>query len=172
VRELPVARGWEPLAAMSPTGSRYSSYNVFLLDPNYLALFGALQTTYRFFLQSTGLRSKPRFLQSWFNVHRYGQNLHRHLHDATLIGTVAARTEGSVTSYGPSPTADETDYRLPLLDGQLIVTTGRLHYHEVSVWHDEQNPRISYAFDIVEAKDWSSSQVLIPFDDGGDSASA
>jgi hypothetical protein len=164
ILNLSVAKGWENSAAQNPTGSRYAAYNAFLLDPSLLDLFLALRATYRFLISSIQVKPQPCYLQSWFNIHRAGQNLHRHEHMARFIGSFSAHAEGSVTRWGASPVTDESDYQLENRDGLLTVTVGRKHYHEVSLWQDQDRPRVSYAFDIVDQSAWRDDRVLIPFD--------
>jgi len=149
VTELPVAEGWLEKSAENPTGSRYKSYNSFALDGETELLRRALGATYGFLREQIGAPAEPVSVQSWYNVHRAGQRLHRHVHGARYIGSFCAYGEGSVTRYGASVETDESDYPLPNHDGQLLVTLGRNHYHEVSVWEDAVHPRVSYAFDIV-----------------------
>jgi hypothetical protein len=149
VTGLSVAEGWLERAAENPTGSRYKSYNSFELHPEMGLLLRALRETYGFLRGQIGAPRVPVSVQSWYNVHRAGQRLHRHVHEARYIGSFCAYGEGSFTRYGPSAETDESDYALPNHDGQLLVTLGRNHYHEVSVWEDEAHPRVSYAFDIV-----------------------
>lgn len=164
ITQLAVTRGWEGMAEANPTTARYSKYNVFLLDPRCLPLYFALRSMYRFMLETTGNPNTPRVIQGWCNVHRKGQHLHRHEHDATYIASFAAFAEGSTTSYGPFPVHTEHDHPFEQRDGQLIMTEGPRNFHEVSVWQREDSPRVTYAFDIYDADHWDTKHVLLPFD--------
>ena len=97
---LPVTEGWEAAASGNPTGSRYGSYNALLLDPLHTELFLGIRTTARFLREQIGLAHTPTMIQSWLNVHRAGQRLGRHSHDATLIGFFIAYGKASTTSFG------------------------------------------------------------------------
>ena len=166
VKALPVARGWEELAAENPTGARYTSYNTFLLDDRYFLLFHALQHCYRHLLQQTKTQMGPCYLKSWFNVHRAGERLVRHQHQAPFIGSFCARGEGSTTGYGHSAHSNQDDYQVENIDGQLLVTLGPRHFHEVSLWQDPERARVSYAFDINPARNGPMPSIYIPFDAG------
>lgn len=150
---LPVAPRWEDKAAENPTGSRYASYNAFRLDPELAPLLHAMSRLHRFFLQAIGAPSEPYEVRCWCNVHRAGQRLFRHSHHAQFIGTFSAHAEGSTTFYGPSPAADARDMALGHVDGQLMMTPGRRHFHEVSVWEDAERARVTLSFDIVPARE-------------------
>lgn len=168
--ELPVSEGWANQAGENPTGARYQSYNAFLLDSCTHTLYLALRTTYRFLLTSIGAENKPRLCQAWCNVHRAGQKLLRHSHKAQFIGYFAAHAEGTQTLFGPSAVADDRDFPIVNLDGQIVVTTGMGHFHEVTPWADETRHRVSYAFNIVDQGMTTKPEtnrnpsVVIPFD--------
>lgn len=158
----------EPKAKMlpwaGPYGARFSRYNIFLLDPAYLPLFLALRHTYRTFLEATKAPRSARFLRAWLNIHQAGEQIGRHLHDATFIGTFAARAEGSETRYGGSSERDEDDVVIPNVDGQLVLTVGKRHYHETSCWERSDVARVTYAFDILGEEGWRANRVQMPFD--------
>lgn len=164
ITELPVARGWKGVAGANPTTARYTSYNIFLLDPKFLPLFFALRSTYRYLLAATGAPNPPRFIQAWCNIHRENQNLHRHEHSSPYIAVFSACAEGSETRYGPFPVRTEHDRVFGHRDGQIIMTVGPMNYHEVSVWHRTDSPRVTYAFDVFETAEWDPNRVLVPFD--------
>lgn len=148
IKELPVSRGWEHREADNPTGSRYQAYNAFLLSAQCLPLYFALRATLSFFLRELRMAETFTTVTSWYNVHREGQRLQRHLHEAPFIGSFIAWGEGSTTTYGPYPKSSPYDHAFSNVDGHLLVTLGPRHHHEVSVWHDPDHPRVSYAFDI------------------------
>ena len=165
VKQLPVTQGWEKLAATNPTSARYASYNAFMLDKRCLPLFLAVRALYRFLLNSTGKANEPRYIQCWYNVHRAGQNFHRHCHESAYIGVFSACAEGSETKFGPFPISTEHDRSFSHRDGQLLLTEGGIkNYHEVSEWRREDAPRVTFAFDIIDASDWGKKRTLIPFD--------
>ena len=164
VQSLPVDPGWEKIADTNPTTSRYSSYSAFLLSPLTLPLFFAIRETYRHLLEELGKKSSPRFIQCWYNIHRIGNSLVRHKHPYAFIGTFSAYAEGSVTRYGHSRDPDESDVVIDHARGQLLVTTGQEHWHDTSIWHNPNRPRVTYAFDIVDAERWNRRQVFLPFD--------
>lgn len=168
---LPVHPKWARLMEQNPTGSRYSSYNTFLLHSSYMPLFGALKKTYDFYLEALQKSRRPTYLQSWLNIHRKNQKLSRHQHQAPVIGSFLARAEGSTTRYGLSKEISTDDQIFSNEDGVLLMTSGPGHYHEVSTWQNQDKPRVSYAFDIVDAVAWRSDKVLIPFDSLSDSTS-
>jgi hypothetical protein len=155
---------WKLISAGNPTGSRYPSYNTFMLNPGFMPLFLALRQTFRFLLEQIGQEPYSCYLGSWFNIHREGQNLHRHTHSARFIGSFAAFTEGSSTSYGPLQDSDAEDHTFYHRNGSLIVSRGGENYHQVSVWNNPEHPRVSFAFDIIDQSKWKSNSFLIPFD--------
>jgi hypothetical protein len=164
VKALPVSPGWEPVADKNPTTARYASYSAFLLSPITLPLFFAIRETYLHLLRALDQKPAPRFIQCWYNVHRGGESLFRHRHPYPFIGTFSAHAEGSETRYGKTRKASESDVIVKHVTGQLMVTTGEDHYHETSVWHDANRARVTYAFDILGAERWDSTQVFLPFD--------
>ena len=164
IKALPISPGWEPIADKNPTTARYSSYSVFLISPLTLPLFFAIRETYLHLLQALDQQPAPRFIQCWYNVHRGGESLVRHKHPYPFIGTSSAHATGSETRYGRTRQTDESDVIVKHVAGQLMVTTGEEHYHETSVWRDPDRPRVTYAFDILNAERWNSGQVFLPFD--------
>jgi hypothetical protein len=164
IKVLPVSPGWEPIAQQNPTTARYSRYSAFLLDQTALTLFFAIRETYLHLLRALDQPSAPRFIQCWYNVHRSGQSLVRHKHPYPFIGTFSAHAEGSETRYGKTRETSESDAIFKHVDGHLMVTTGEEHYHETSVWQDSSRARVTYAFDILDAKRWNPDQVFLPFD--------
>jgi len=164
VKALPISQGWEPIAEQNPTTARYASYSAFLLSPVTLPLYFAIRETYRHLLEALGQQHAPRFIQCWYNVHRGGESLIRHKHPYPFIGTFSAHSAGSYTRYGRTKEASESDAIVEHIDGQLMVTTGEDHYHETSVWQDPDRPRVTFAFDILNAERWNSRQVFLPFD--------
>jgi hypothetical protein len=164
VMQLPVSPGWQPIADKNPTTARYASYSAFLLSEATLPLFFAIRETYLCLLQVLNLRQEARFIQCWYNIHRAGDALVRHKHPYAFIGTFSAHAEGSETRYGRTRETNDSDVIVRHRKGQLMVTTGPEHYHETSVWHDPARPRVTYAFDILDAKHWHSRQMFLPFD--------
>lgn len=171
IMKLPVSRGWEKRADENTAGSRYHSYNALQADTCTISLFLALRSTYRFLLKELKAENRPRCLQAWFNVHRPGQKILRHAHVAQFIAYFAAHAEGSTTQFGPSPASTENDIFLPNVDGGLVVTVGMNHFHETSVWHDAERPRVSYGFNIADQSAHDASYdargepiAMIPFD--------
>lgn len=164
---LPVSPGWEASAQENPTGARFAHYNALLLDPAFEPLRQALRLLYRFLLESIGAPAKPRHVRSWCNIHRSGQRLGRHLHEVPYIGTFSAHAEGSTTCYGATPDAGPADWSMPHADGQLMVTVGHNHFHQVSVWTDAFRPRVTFAFDIVQldAERAARNPCFVPLDD-------
>jgi hypothetical protein len=150
-----------------PYGARFSRYNIFLLDTAYLPLFLALRHTYRTLIDDTKAPRRARFLRAWLNIHQAGEQIGRHLHDAAFIGTFAARAEGSNTRYGGTRERSDADVIIPNLDGQLVLTLGKGHYHETTAWERDDAARVTYAFDILGEDEWNANCVQIPFD--GDS---
>lgn len=164
VRALPVDPGWLTIAEQNPTTARYSSYSSFLLDPRTLPLFFAIRQTYRHLIHEMQQEPRPRFIQCWYNVHRGGESLVRHRHPYPFIGTFSAHAEDSATRYGTTRETSESDVMVEHAPGQLLLTTGPGHYHETSIWTDFERPRITYAFDIVNAEQWNPDQIFLPFD--------
>lgn len=150
--------------AASPTASRYPSYNVFLLDEQYTPLLSAIRDCYRVLVKIIDGERQERFIKSWFNVTTAGHSISRHRHRAVFIGTFSARAEGSQTRFGLSPETNEADHIVENRDGQLLLTTGMNHYHEVSSWQDQSRPRVTYAFDVINASQWRADRVQVPFD--------
>jgi hypothetical protein len=123
IKSLPVSKGWEEVAELEVASSRYKHYNALVLSLRCMPLFVAIRSTYRYFLQSIKAAERFATLQCWMNIHRTDQRLTRHTHGkAPLIGSFIARDEGSTTSYGPSPVADEQDHAFPNRDGRLLIT--------------------------------------------------
>jgi len=164
IRALPVSKGWERGAESNPTTARFSSYSVFHLSPHTLPLFFAVRETYRHLLEAMGERPAPRFIQCWYNIHRVGHSIPRHAHTYPFIGVFSANAQGSVTRYGETREDSAGDVFVEHAPGQVFITTGPGHYHTTSSWHDEQRPRITYAFDIIDADQWKPTQVFLPFD--------
>ena len=161
---LPVSKGWERGAESSPTTARFGSYSVFRLSPYTLPLFFAIRETYRYLLEALGQPPAPRFIQCWYNIHSVGYSITRHTHTYPFIGVFSANARGSVTRYGETREDSENDVFVEHAPGQVFLTTGQGHYHTTSPWHDEKRARITYAFDIIDANQWKSSQVFLPFD--------
>jgi len=164
VKTLPITPGWEPIADKNPTTARYSRYSAFLISPLTLALFFAIRETYTHLLQALGQDSRPRFIQCWYNIHRGGESLVRHKHPYPFIGTFSAHAAGSQTRYGKTRETSDADLVVEHVDGLLMITTGEDHYHETSVWEEQERPRVTYAFDILNAERWNAKQVFVPFD--------
>jgi hypothetical protein len=164
IRALPVSKGWERGADSNPTTARFSSYSVFLLSPHTLPLFFAIHETYRYLLKALGQQPAPRFIQCWYNIHRVGQSIPRHSHTYPFIGVFSANAKGSVTRYGETREDAEEDVFVEHAPGQVFLTTGPGHYHTTSPWHDEERARVTFAFDIINADQWKSGQVFLPFD--------
>lgn len=164
IHALPVSKGWERAAESNPTTARFSSYSVFHLSPDTLPLFFAIRETYRYLLEALGEQPAPRFIQCWYNVHRIGQSIPRHAHTYPFIGVFSANAEGSVTRYGETREDSDKDVFVEHPPGQVFITTGPEHYHTTSAWHDANRARVTYAFDIIEAKQWKATHVFLPFD--------
>ncbi len=164
IKSLPVDSGWLKIAEKNPTTARYSSYSVFLLSPRTLPLFFAVRETYWHLLRELGQKPAPRYIQSWYNIHRGVKSLVRHKHPYPFIGTFSAHAEGSTTRYGNSREPSDTDVLVNHVDGMLMVTTGAEHWHDTSLWPDPDRARVTYAFDIVDASHWNPRQVFLPFD--------
>ena len=164
IKTLPVSQGWETAAEANPTTARWSRYSSFLIMPVTLPLYFAIRETYVHLLQALDQKPAARFIQCWFNIHRSGHSLPRHHHVYPFIGTFSAHAEGSETRYGNSKEETEADAIMPHTDGQLVITTGPNHFHNTSTWTDPGRPRVTYAFDIVNAESWNSNQLFLPFD--------
>ena len=164
IKALPVTQGWEKVAEKNPTTARFSAYSAFLLSRDTHVLFFAVRETYLHLLRALDQGPAPRYIQCWYNVHRSGQALVRHHHVYPFIGTFSAHAEGSTTRYGSTPQRSESDVILDHVDGQLMITTGKDHFHETSVWGDPERPRVTFAFDILGVAQWNPRQVFLPFD--------
>jgi len=164
IKALPVSPGWETVAEINPTTARFSRYSAFLIMPVTLPLFFAIRETYWHLLEALDQKPAGRFIQCWFNIHRSGQSLPRHHHVYPFIGTFSAHAEGGETRYGNSKQESDSDAIMPHTNGQLVITTGPNHYHNTSPWTDAERPRVTYAFDIVEAENWNTRQFFLPFD--------
>ena len=164
IRSLPPDPEWQNHADSHPTTARYSQYSAFLLSPSTLPLYFAIRETYSQLLRELDQEHSPRFVQCWYNVHRRGEALFRHKHIYPFIGTFSAFSQGSATRYGNTPEASDDDVLIPHVNGQLMVTTGLDHWHEVSHWRNAERPRVTFAFDIANADQWVSSQRFLPFD--------
>jgi hypothetical protein len=175
IKSLPVSEDWQESAVREVVSSRYQNYNALVLSLRCVPLFVAIRSTYRYLLGNMEVVEKFATLQCWVNIHRKGQHLTRHLHGKVpLIGAFIARGEGSTTSYGPSPVADERDHAFENRDGRLLITWGGPHYHEVSTWEDSEHPRVSYGFNINFLPEEDTNNIdkvmyphLIPFDGPG-----
>jgi hypothetical protein len=164
VSPLPTSTIGAPDPATNAPAARYASYNVFLLGPEFLPLFVAIHRTYRTLLQAMGSAPIERFIKCWYNITSTGTAMPRHQHRAPIIGTFAARAEGSTTSFGMQSQATVDDLAVANRDGQLILTVGMNHFHQVSTWRDESTDRVTYAFDIIGHDQWRADRVQVPFD--------
>jgi hypothetical protein len=147
-----------------PFGARFSRYNLFLLDPAFDRLLLALRATYRALMEAMQIERRPRLVHAWMNIQKEGERIGRHLHHAPFIGTFAARARGSDTRYGLGRARNDNDLVVPNRDGQLIVTPGKLHYHETSPWPRADAPRVTFAFDIVTREGEEPDSLRLPFD--------
>lgn len=152
------------LAWAGPYGARFSRYNLFLLDPAFDRLLLALRATYRALVESIGTEPRPRSVYAWLNIHHEGERIGRHLHHAPFIGSFAARAEGSETRFGLTREPGSRDFPIANRDGLLIVTPGKLHYHETTPWPRRDAPRVTFAFDIVSGEEWDDRPLVLPFD--------
>lgn len=157
--------------AINPTASRYPHYNAFLLDGCTLPLFMAIRRCHRVLVAAIDGERRGRFIKCWYNITGAGQVIARHRHRAVFIGTFAARAQGSVTRFGLTHARDDGDHCIENHDGQLLLTTGMNHYHEVEGWNDQAHRRrVTYAFDIINASQWRTDRLQVPFDDGSGDA--
>lgn len=147
-----------------PYGARFSKYNLFLLDPAFDRLLLALRATYRTLIEAMRIEPKRRLVYGWLNIQREGERIGRHLHHAPFIGTFAARARGSETRYGLTRERGDDDFVIPNRDGQLILTPGKLHYHETSPWPRRDRSRVTFAFDIVTREGEDHHPLQLPFD--------
>ena len=154
----------EMLPWAGPYGARFSRYNLFLLDPAFDRLLSALRSTYRALVEAMRIEPKPRLVHGWLNIQREGERIGRHLHHAPFIGTFAARAEGSETRYGLSRERSDEDFVIPNRNGQIVVTPGKLHYHETSPWTRRDSARVTFAFDIVAREGEDHHPLQLPFD--------
>ena len=69
-----------------------------------------------------------------------------------------------MTRFGTSPTTSGDDLEVVNVDGQLLLTVGMGHFHEVAPWADDTLDRVTYAFDIIGVDSWRSDRVQVPFD--------
>lgn len=160
---LPPNEGMLPWAG--PYGARFTRYNLFMLDPAFDRLLLALRATYRALVEAMRIEARPRSVYGWLNIQHEGERIGRHLHDAPFIGSFAARAEGSETRFGLTKEPSDRDFPVGNRDGQLIVTPGKLHYHETTPWPRRDAPRVTFAFDIVSREEWGDRPLLLPFDD-------
>jgi hypothetical protein len=152
------------LAWAGPYGARFSKYNLFLLDPAFDRLLLAVRATYRALCDAVRIKPRPRLIYAWQNIQREGERIGRHLHHAPFIGTFAARAEGSETRFGLSRERSDDDFVVPNRDGELIVTLGKLHYHETSPWPRKDAARVTFAFDIITREGEDHHPLKLPFD--------
>jgi hypothetical protein len=164
IKNLPVSPGWEADHQENPTTARYASYSTFLISPLTVPLFFAIRLTYLHLLRELSEPPADRLIQCWYNVHRAGLGLTRHAHDARFMGTFSAHASGSQTRYGEARRTSEWDMVFDHVPGRLLVTTAVRHFHETSIWTDPERPRVTYAFDIIDASDWRRNALLLPFD--------
>lgn len=164
VMKLEPDKNWSQVY-QNTTSARYNKYNVFLLDSAYMNLFLATRTLFRYFLEQTENKLYPCYIRSWYNISKQGEDIFRHTHEARIIGSFLAFTEGAYTSYGPLKDSNEKDHIFENKDGLLIITKSNMgNYHEVSPWHNQEYPRVSYAFDIKEQCLFKQGNYYIPFD--------
>jgi hypothetical protein len=157
---LPVTGGWEDVKP-SPSTARYGAYNTFLLDPITWPLLNLIRAGYWLMIQSLGVPRSPKLIESWFNVHRGGEHLHRHTHYYPIIGNYSVNAEPSSTIYGAEGRRDD-DVEVVNKNGQLVMTVGYPVYHEVTPWTQDE-PRITIACDIVSPEMYHPG-VFVPFD--------
>ena len=101
-------------------------------------------------------------IESWINVHRGGEHLHRHSHYYPFIAYYSVNAEGSSTIYG-SQTPGNDDVEIKNKNGELVVTVGYPIHHEVTPW-EKEDPRITIACDIAGTEMNHSNRMFIPFD--------
>lgn len=164
IMELNPDKNWNNLYHKK-TSSRYKNYNIFLFDSAYMNLFLAVRSLFRYFLEQIEHKPYPCYIRSWVNINRNGEGMFRHTHEAKIIGSFLAFTEGAYTSYGPLKDSNEKDHIFENKDGLLLITkSNNGNFHEVSTWHNDKHPRISYAFDIIEQFLYKQNSNYIPFD--------
>jgi hypothetical protein len=159
---LPITDGWEEKAESSPTTSRYGAYNTFLLDPITWPLLNLIRAGYWLMIQSLNIPRYPRLIESWINVHRREEHLHRHSHFFPFIANYSVNAEASSTIYGTEKRCKD-DVEIKNKNGQLVVTLGYPLYHEVTPWQFDE-PRITIACDIAGPEVNYSQRVFLPFD--------
>lgn len=134
------------------TTKSFLQYNVFLYPfKQYHELFFAI----RDFFYEIRKPKEPHYLQAWLNVYRKGEYVDWHDHWPAGLdvwhGFYCADVE-SEFSY--------TTYKLPMLDytidiksvnNKLVLGKSEDDKHKSSEWNND-NPRITIAFDIVPAR--------------------
>jgi hypothetical protein len=159
---LPVTDGWSERAKTNPTTSRYGAYNTFLLGPATWPLLNLIRAGYWLLIQNLGIPRVPRIIESWINIHREEEHLHRHSHFFPFIANYSVNAEPSSTIYG-AQTRRGDDVEIKNRNGQLVVTVGYPLYHEVTPWRREA-PRVTIACDIAGPEMYHPQRVFLPFD--------
>lgn len=159
---LPITDGWEEQANSSPTTSRYGAYNTFLLSPITWPLLNLIRAGYWLMIQNLNIPRVPRIIESWINIHRAGEHLHRHSHFFPFIANYSVNAEGSSTIYGTEKRCND-DVEIKNKNGQLVVTLGYPLYHEVTPWQQDE-PRVTIACDMAGPEMNSPQRVFLPFD--------
>lgn len=147
-----------------PYGSRFTGYNIFLMDSAFLPLFWAMKATYLALIEAMKIERRSCCARGWINIQQAGERIAPHTHQAKFVGTFAARAEGSDTRFALIEDRMEDGIVIPNLDGQLLLTFGAHHLHDTTEWHRHDVPRVTLAIDIMPEERWTRKSVQIPFD--------
>lgn len=94
---------------------------------------------------------KHYYIQSWVNVYNKGEFIDWHSHGKTAAyawhGFFCVNAENSKTSYQFKNSTDIID--VDSENNLIVLGKSNTDFHRTYPWHDEINPRITIAFDIV-----------------------
>ena len=142
----------------SQTTLNFKSYNIFtFISPCFQQLYWKVRDTVIPYLQD-----EPYTINGWLNVFKKGTNINWHGHWPTnyraLHGFYCVNTEpDSFTEYKfpgslhskPEESAEKKIYRVDSENGLLVFGKSMDDEHRSSIWHDNLQPRITIAFDII-----------------------
>jgi hypothetical protein len=171
--ELPAYNGNGP----NSLSSNYSRFNLLGKDhPQAQALRRQVFAKYCEFMAHTGVRRRRAWLHSWVNIHRGGESIPAHVHNAGpycyLSGHVSVQCSDTSTIYlDPLNTLNQVIiHDSPNEVGKLSIFQQSIPHYTTP--HNADTPRITVAFDILVDDDYgfypvghSSRETVLLFDD-------
>jgi hypothetical protein len=137
-----------------PVNKLFEQYNVLMYPlPEIHALYNTIKDFfYKCQIDANGkILKKNYFIQSWMNVYKKGEFIDWHNHGSTAVyawhGFFCVNAENSKTTYQFKNSPELID--IESHNNLLVLGKSNTDFHRTYPWHDENNPRITVAFDIV-----------------------